>query len=199
MICHGLTRRGNQCHFIGRYNGYCGHHRYQRQPQPRILNRERKCILSTCLNQVEVSEFIFCHYHTQLEHTNRCMHYENGQRCRTITQLHETFCNQHDILFNLETYIENIQHMSWGNNRNLVYFRESLVPLNQPLEKSKPIIKKIVLIDKLENNTCSICFEDFELQKEIYQLKCNHHFHIKCMDEWLKQKHTCPLDRSKIE
>ena len=44
---------------------------------------------------------------------------------------------------------------------------------------------------------CSICFENITEEKLI-KTDCNHCFHKKCMNEWLKIKNNCPLCRRKV-
>ena len=47
------------------------------------------------------------------------------------------------------------------------------------------------------NNTCVICFEDFEVTSSnsinILQLNCLHLFHGDCIGKWLKIHRSCPL------
>ncbi len=197
MLCLGTTIRNTPCQFNGRYDGYCFHHR------PRVvLNREHKCAFFDCLNQVGYEEYIFCYFHIQYEHTNRCYHI-NGSRCKNMTINTYSYCNQHDILLsNLDLFLDDmiIDNMSWGYNQRYDYDHD-IIPLNQPLYsqlqiQSKPT--KIILENKIED-ICSICLEDFDLQTEIYKLKCKHFYHINCLDKWLEHKDTCPLDRLKIE
>ncbi|KAG6428155.1 hypothetical protein SASPL_112404 [Salvia splendens] len=47
---------------------------------------------------------------------------------------------------------------------------------------------------------CAVCLSEFE-EKEIVRLlpKCNHSFHIECIDMWLRSHSTCPLCRSPVE
>jgi hypothetical protein len=55
---------------------------------------------------------------------------------------------------------------------------------------------RIILKDEFDNDTCSICLDELysnENQDEIIQIKCNHMFHKKCLDEWILQKKICPL------
>lgn len=48
--------------------------------------------------------------------------------------------------------------------------------------------------DKLSN--CSICMDNYELDKMIVKLKCNHIYHENCIENWLcNQKVTCPICR----
>ncbi|EPZ35251.1 hypothetical protein O9G_000647 [Rozella allomycis CSF55] len=46
---------------------------------------------------------------------------------------------------------------------------------------------------KEEDNLCSICLVNYEIGEDIRFLPCKHHFHIKCVDTWLKMNKTCPL------
>lgn len=200
--CQGILRNGMPCTFRARYDGYCGHHR-ERPSTPSILRREFQCAFTNCLYQISCSRNIFCDNHISLEITNRCGYHDyRGNRCRTITFFREVYCLEHDIYDRLDELQTNIQHMSWGYNYN-DHLRD--LPLNNPIiqqeeiERPMPIIKKIILLETEEDHLCSICFEKFDLQKEIYELKCKHHFHINCLDQWLHQKHSCPLDRSIIE
>ncbi|KAH6831894.1 hypothetical protein C2S53_012769 [Perilla frutescens var. hirtella] len=47
---------------------------------------------------------------------------------------------------------------------------------------------------------CAVCLSEFE-EKEIVRLlpKCNHCFHIECIDMWFRSHSTCPLCRSPVE
>ncbi|KAF8091348.1 hypothetical protein N665_0447s0008 [Sinapis alba] len=44
---------------------------------------------------------------------------------------------------------------------------------------------------------CHICLGDFEGNHMLRQLPdCNHLFHLKCVDTWLRQNPTCPVCRT---
>ncbi len=45
-------------------------------------------------------------------------------------------------------------------------------------------------------NCCSICLDVIEKENKIYVLKCNHIFHVECLNKW--NKNTCPYCRSVI-
>ncbi|KAL0457436.1 UNVERIFIED_CONTAM: RING-H2 finger protein ATL2 [Sesamum latifolium] len=47
---------------------------------------------------------------------------------------------------------------------------------------------------------CAVCLSEFE-DREIVRLlpKCNHSFHIECIDMWFRSHSTCPLCRSPVE
>jgi hypothetical protein len=49
-------------------------------------------------------------------------------------------------------------------------------------------------------DTCSICLSDFEKDEEIRKIeRCEHTFHVGCIDEWLTQKAVCPNCNTKLD
>ena len=46
---------------------------------------------------------------------------------------------------------------------------------------------------------CSICLEDFRANVMVRNLPCSHFFHKACIDKWLSQNETCPLDRTIVK
>nr|XP_039257241.1 E3 ubiquitin-protein ligase RNF126-B-like [Styela clava] len=49
------------------------------------------------------------------------------------------------------------------------------------------------------NKDCSVCMESFVKDDKAKRLPCEHMFHIKCIDQWLKLHNTCPICRTNIE
>ncbi|XP_069100668.1 RING finger protein 44 isoform X1 [Pleurodeles waltl] len=47
-----------------------------------------------------------------------------------------------------------------------------------------------------EQTLCVVCFSDFETRQLLRVLPCNHEFHAKCVDKWLKANRTCPICRA---
>ncbi|XP_067852465.1 RING finger protein 44 isoform X2 [Heptranchias perlo] len=47
-----------------------------------------------------------------------------------------------------------------------------------------------------EQTLCVVCFSDFETRQLLRVLPCNHEFHAKCVDKWLKTNRTCPICRA---
>lgn len=47
-------------------------------------------------------------------------------------------------------------------------------------------------------NDCSICMNDYKIYTKIRKLKCKHIFHVKCIDQWLLIKNSCPNCREII-
>ena len=62
------------------------------------------------------------------------------------------------------------------------------------LEELKEEYKNI----STEETTCSICLEEYKEEDSVYKLKCNHVYHKKCFDTWLKHKDECCLCRKMI-
>lgn len=42
------------------------------------------------------------------------------------------------------------------------------------------------------DDVCPICLDSFNHKKIIVKTLCNHHFHKKCIAEWLRNNFTCP-------
>ncbi|PWA67973.1 Zinc finger, RING/FYVE/PHD-type [Artemisia annua] len=62
---------------------------------------------------------------------------------------------------------------------------------------------KVVKFEKvdgmIEKNTCSVCLSEFEHGESLRLLpKCNHLFHIRCIDTWLLSHKNCPLCRAAV-
>lgn len=47
----------------------------------------------------------------------------------------------------------------------------------------------------LTEKLCVICQCDFEKKEQIRVLPCDHHYHVKCVDKWLRTNRTCPICR----
>ncbi|XP_027362650.1 uncharacterized protein LOC113870256 [Abrus precatorius] len=44
-----------------------------------------------------------------------------------------------------------------------------------------------------QNETCSICLEDYVNGEELGKLNCRHKFHVSCIKDWLVLNNTCPI------
>ncbi|KAH0709633.1 hypothetical protein KY284_011060 [Solanum tuberosum] len=44
-----------------------------------------------------------------------------------------------------------------------------------------------------DNDTCSICLDDYSDGQVIGSADCQHTFHFDCISQWLMQKNSCPL------
>ena len=68
-----------------------------------------------------------------------------------------------------------------------------------PYQEIIPKFKKIKGSDKLLDTDCPICHESFKLNEFQRTLTCNHVFHKKCIDKWLKDNLNCPMCRKEID
>lgn len=50
----------------------------------------------------------------------------------------------------------------------------------------------------VEDAVCCICLGRYRDGVELRQLPCNHHFHVQCVDTWLKLNSCCPLCKENI-
>lgn len=81
------------------------------------------------------------------------------------------------------------------NNRrnNNIIIRENLT------NNDDYYYNKIIVKENFNNDICSICledlinYEDIENNDEVISLVCNHMFHKKCVDPWIKNNKNCPL------
>lgn len=71
--------------------------------------------------------------------------------------------------------------------------------LDESLIKSITVHKYKIGDTLIEGTDCSVCLSEFEENESLRLLpKCNHAFHVPCIDTWLKSHSSCPLCRSNI-
>lgn len=103
-------------------------------------------------------------------------------------------------------HLHNSHHHHHHNHPNgQVNGQDSTVPLDSlAITESKPRGLNRAEIDSLtpyihtnekDARTCVICLSKFELKAKIRPLPCNHAFHAKCVDKWLRANRTCPICR----
>jgi len=116
--------------------------------------------------------------------------------------------NPHDIInvftTNINTYYDQLPiqlNMQFTIPNNLIL--PQLTDINVMTKDMLDTITKIDLFknltDEIKNNfnTCHICLDEFTQEIKVRQLKCNHIFHIDCIDTWLlKENYKCPVCRS---
>ena len=76
-------------------------------------------------------------------------------------------------------------------------FQEIVPPQGEPLHVT-PTFDSFLYPVCDSKEECSICLVDFETNDSVTLLKCNHCFHIKCIEEWSTIKAECPNCREKI-
>ncbi|KAF7110579.1 hypothetical protein CFC21_110666 [Triticum aestivum] len=55
---------------------------------------------------------------------------------------------------------------------------------NAALEVNEPVVDDV---------KCSICQEEYIEDEEVGRMKCEHQYHVCCIQEWLRQKNWCPI------
>ncbi|KAL3641927.1 hypothetical protein CASFOL_012742 [Castilleja foliolosa] len=69
-----------------------------------------------------------------------------------------------------------------------IYSSKSTAELPESSESERPMLE------------CAVCLSEFEEDETVRLLpKCNHAFHIECIDMWFHSHSTCPLCRSPVE
>lgn len=73
------------------------------------------------------------------------------------------------------------------------------VGLDEALIKSITVCKYKKGDGLVEGTDCSVCLSEFQEHESLRLLpKCNHAFHLPCIDTWLKSHSSCPLCRANI-
>eukprot|EP00258_Populus_trichocarpa_P035494 XP_024451513.1 probable E3 ubiquitin-protein ligase RHB1A isoform X3 [Populus trichocarpa] len=44
-----------------------------------------------------------------------------------------------------------------------------------------------------EEDACPICLEEYDLENPKHITKCEHHFHLSCILEWMERSDICPI------
>ncbi|ESQ49745.1 hypothetical protein EUTSA_v10022279mg [Eutrema salsugineum] len=71
--------------------------------------------------------------------------------------------------------------------------------LDESLIKSITVYKYRKGDGFVESSDCSVCLSEFQEDESLRLLpKCNHAFHVPCIDTWLKSHSNCPLCRAFI-
>uniref|UniRef100_M4E5F5 RING-type E3 ubiquitin transferase n=1 Tax=Brassica campestris TaxID=3711 RepID=M4E5F5_BRACM len=63
----------------------------------------------------------------------------------------------------------------------------------------KTSIYQIKPCDHKEDAKCSICQEEYTIGDEVGRLHCEHTYHLKCVQEWLRMKSWCPICKTSAD
>ena len=76
------------------------------------------------------------------------------------------------------------------NNKSIVATEEQMESLGNYQRVTKEEVS--------EDNTCCICLAPYKQGEGKRTLGCEHSFHKKCIDKWLKKNSTCPVCRQEL-
>lgn len=70
-----------------------------------------------------------------------------------------------------------------------------LQEVEDDLEKSGELKKSTepIVPPLEEEDVCPTCFEEYDAENPKIITKCEHHFHLSCILEWLERSDTCPV------
>lgn len=93
----------------------------------------------------------------------------------------------------------------------LVYYRVLFLQAEAPAEQNKveaadpadiqalPTLTYSEALFSEKNMSCAVCLCEFEDGEQLRRLPCNHHFHRRCVDQWLRRSKKCPLCMGAID
>lgn len=137
----------------------------------------------------------------------------NPQTLTNNNQNHESFQANSiplEAIFN-QFFRSNLTHPNTQANNNTMnsnFFNILIFNHNDPQQNKKDnrdklnklkvrTIKDDITIDDKTN--CVICLNDYVDGDEVYDLKCNHSYHKKCLEEWFKENNSCPTCRRTVD
>ncbi|KAK7358595.1 hypothetical protein VNO77_00529 [Canavalia gladiata] len=115
---------------------------------------------------------------------------------QTPTAAQEIHCDKNNTSLN-STNSNPIQEPITGDNEELKE-SESKVQTDLELDSAKDseielpkLGEPINLVE--EEDSCPICLEDYDAENPKLATKCDHHFHLACILEWMERSETCPV------
>lgn len=66
---------------------------------------------------------------------------------------------------------------------------------SSPLRMADEVSDDALVDQETPCGSCSICCDDMTSSSTTHVLECGHRFHTKCIVDWFRQAHTCPLCR----
>ncbi|CAD8060047.1 unnamed protein product [Paramecium sonneborni] len=84
-----------------------------------------------------------------------------------------------------------------------IYKAKQIIQNKQQFEDVMPALQFISVTDRLPQSkaetTCSICLETFKSNSLVRMTYCEHIFHLRCLEQWMKKNKVCPLCRSALD
>ncbi|MCD7471340.1 hypothetical protein HAX54_011688 [Datura stramonium] len=69
---------------------------------------------------------------------------------------------------------------------------DAIKEVEDELEKSEELKKSNVAMLFPPQEECPICLEEYDAENPKMSTKCEHHFHLSCILEWMERSDTCP-------
>ncbi|MED6149734.1 hypothetical protein PIB30_065395 [Stylosanthes scabra] len=108
------------------------------------------------------------------------------------------FCRNRGRI-NDPNYQENRSSNDDSLNNNESSLASATYGMDEAQIKSITVCKYVKNGGLVEGSDCSVCLCEFQEDESLRLLpKCNHAFHLPCIDTWLKSQASCPLCRSNI-
>ena len=111
-----------------------------------------------------------------------------------------------DFLFDQNNSRDLLHHVFGGVNANQRTRSPDMIRRHKKKKIKKEEInflqeKKVKknLKDKLQDKSCSICLNEFNVGEHISYLPCCHVYHSKCIKKWLKIANLCPLCKEQVK
>ena len=126
--------------------------------------------------------------------------YNNNESSHSMDEIFDTYILNFTFLFFISTVCISIfcrGNGSYPDSIERSRRNRNTTNIESPLLNPDDVEKKELTYtnETYSDKECTICLEDFNENEKIYGLKCNHYYHKKCIDDWLKKHQTCPLCR----
>jgi|LauGreDrversion4_2_1035121.scaffolds.fasta_scaffold418772_2 hypothetical protein len=89
------------------------------------------------------------------------------------------------------SFIASLQHMTNTNQNDSPIFFQSTGMTDDLIEETCAVVDYAPGQDS--STSCTICMEDFQPGERVRILPCFHHYHVACIDQWLREHPQCPV------
>lgn len=113
-------------------------------------------------------------------------------KIRIGTEKQFSFYKHHSLVQN--TYVGYYRHVRTDalKDYDLLFAK---IPNYSISVKAKPPKMKGIKVEHLPDDSCPICLTGSDFSEHFYNLSCNHTFHTKCLQTWMRVNNTCPMCR----
>ena len=159
---------------------------------PNLDQNEQKIALFNAFQQILESMIGSENYTFNTDSLNSAINQmvNTDSRTRTRRRHRSNTIDENEVYYNIEFQVYELDEEDDDEEKKRCF--SCCKEINEKLGKSTKIKDDDVLL----NESCFICIEPFK-KNELKRLlpKCNHSYHKKCIDKWLKNAPTCPICR----